>query len=276
VLAQNVQYAPQQQGQDYTPAYDNGQDSYNDDNLTDWQASEPPPPLPEYEQPPDPDPNYLWTPGYWAWSPEGYYWVPGYWVAPPYVGALWTPGYWGFYGGRYRFHHGYWGRYVGFYGGIDYGFGYFGLGYDGGYWNGPNFYYNTAVTRVNRDSVRYVYQRNEDRGDRGSARVSFNGGRGGVQVQPRAAEVTAMRGQRVAERVRAQRMDRRRRGRRLDSLVCSRRGRCSRRTRPDLSSRHRRTVIRRGGGRARDGRRLRLHRSSRHRSCSSGYNRSSR
>ncbi|HWB31812.1 MAG TPA: hypothetical protein VG714_01435 [Acidobacteriaceae bacterium] len=177
---------------------DNGDygDYYNDD-LTDWQSNEPPPPLPQYDQPPAPYPNYIWTPGYWAWGPYGYTWVPGYWVAPPYVGALWTPGYWGFWNGAYRFHHGYWARHIGFYGGINYGFGYFGFGYDGGYWNGSNFYYNTAVTRVNRSTVRYVYVHNDGRRDQGPGRVSFNGGRGGVQVRPRAAEVTAMRGQRI-------------------------------------------------------------------------------
>src|ERR1035441_10590871 len=103
-------------------------------DLTDEQASEPPPPLPDYDQPPAPEPDYLWTPGYWGWSPEGYYWVPGAWVAAPYAGALWTPGYWGFVGGRYRFHHGFWGLHIGFYGGVDYGFGYTGYGYYGGYW----------------------------------------------------------------------------------------------------------------------------------------------
>ena len=63
------------------------------------QASEPPPPLPDYEQPPCPADGYLWTPGYWAWGGGGgYYWVPGTWVQPPRVGVLWTPGYWGFRG----------------------------------------------------------------------------------------------------------------------------------------------------------------------------------
>ena len=86
----------------------------------------------------------------------GYYWVPGAWVLAPYVGALWTPGYWGFYGGRYHWYHGYWGAHVGFYGGVHYGFGYDGNGYEGGYWRSNAFYYNTAVSRVNehRDSQR--------------------------------------------------------------------------------------------------------------------------
>ena len=53
-----------------------------------------PPALPVYVQPIAPGPGYIWTPGYWAWSPDGYYWVPGTWVLPPEVGFLWTPGYW--------------------------------------------------------------------------------------------------------------------------------------------------------------------------------------
>jgi WXXGXW repeat (2 copies) len=40
-----------------------------------------PPPLPVYEQPPIPEPGYLWVPGYWAWNDDidDYYWVPGTW-----------------------------------------------------------------------------------------------------------------------------------------------------------------------------------------------------
>ena len=45
-------------------------------------------------------------------------------VEPPAVGLLWTPGYWGFNNGIYAFNRGYWGPHVGFYGGINYGFGY--------------------------------------------------------------------------------------------------------------------------------------------------------
>src|SRR5580658_2437187 len=41
------------------------------------EASEPPPPLPEYAQSEFPGDGYLWTPGYWSYSPQGYYWVPG-------------------------------------------------------------------------------------------------------------------------------------------------------------------------------------------------------
>lgn len=83
-----------------------------------------PPALPVYAQPICPGPGYVWTPGYWAWDDgDGYYWVPGTWVVAP-VGMLWTPGYWGWGGGVYLWHPGYWGPHVGFYGGINYGFGY--------------------------------------------------------------------------------------------------------------------------------------------------------
>ena len=102
-----------------------------------------PPPLPVYAQPMCPGPGYMWTPGYWAWDPNyGYYWVPGTWVLAPFPDALWTPGYWGWDPGVSLFiwHGGYWGTRIGFYGGINYGFGYFGNGYDGGYWRGRDFY----------------------------------------------------------------------------------------------------------------------------------------
>ena len=92
-----------------------------------------PPTLPVYAQPTCPVPGYIWEPGYWAYSDEGYYWVPGTWVLPPRFGLLWTPGYWGFADGLYVWHVGYWGPAVGFYGGIDYGFGYPGSGFYGGY-----------------------------------------------------------------------------------------------------------------------------------------------
>jgi hypothetical protein len=39
-----------------------------------------PPVIPVYTQPICPGPNYIWTPGYWAWGDDGYYWVPGTWV----------------------------------------------------------------------------------------------------------------------------------------------------------------------------------------------------
>ena len=48
----------------------------------------------------------------------------------------------------YAFHEGYWGPHVGFYGGVNYGFGYGGVGFVGGRWDGGYFAYNTAVLNV--------------------------------------------------------------------------------------------------------------------------------
>src|SRR5262250_2911266 len=87
-----------------------------------------PPVLPVYVQPPIPGDGYIWTPGYWAYGDEGYFWVPGTWVLAPQPGLLWTPGYWGWGGSAFLWHAGYWGPTVGFYGGVSYGYGYFGNG----------------------------------------------------------------------------------------------------------------------------------------------------
>jgi hypothetical protein len=122
-----------------------------------------PPALPVYVQPPCPQPNLIWTPGYWHHGFLGYYWVPGAWVPAPYVGALWTPGYWGFAGGGYGFHAGYWGPHIGFYGGVNYGGGYMGIGFAGGSWNGGTFAYNTAVVNVNRTSGDQRLRQHNDR-----------------------------------------------------------------------------------------------------------------
>jgi hypothetical protein len=107
-----------------------------------------PPVIPVYAQPEIPGDGYVWTPGYWAYGPDGYYWIDGAWVLPPYDGALWTPGWWGYDDSAYVWYPGYWGTTVGYYGGINYGFGYFGVGFVGGYWNGGHFFYNTAYAHV--------------------------------------------------------------------------------------------------------------------------------
>ena len=167
---------------------DSGYDSSDDAQVV--YADAPPPPLPEYNQPPIPGDNYYWTPGYWAYDND-YYWVPGAWVMVPWVNALWTPPYWGYEGGRYRWHGGYWGPHVGFYGGVNYGFGYTGRGYYGAYWNQGSIYHNRAVTNVTNVSVRNVYNYSvpASRGDR----VSYNGGRGGVNVRPTPQELAVSR-----------------------------------------------------------------------------------
>ncbi len=145
-----------------------------------------PPALPVYVQPVCPGDGFLWNPGYWAYSPDGYYWVPGVWVRPPQVGVLWTPPYWGFAGGVYAFHPGYWGPHVGFYGGVNYGFGYGGVGFVGGRWNGGFFSYNTAVLNVgvgvgfhSTFVDRTVIVNNNN-----FSHTSFNGGPGGIAVRP--------------------------------------------------------------------------------------------
>src|SRR6201986_3443125 len=116
-----------------------------------------PPVIPVYEQPPLPAPGYLWTPGYWAWDGMDYYWVPGTWVEPPVGGMLWTPGYWDYQDGAYVWTEGYWGPDVGFYGGVNYGFGYTGVGYQGGYWHGGAFFYNRAAANFGRVNIVNVY-----------------------------------------------------------------------------------------------------------------------
>src|ERR1700677_3624363 len=156
------------------------------------QATEAPPPLPDYDQPPCPEDGWLWTPGYWAYSTGGYYWIPGTWVAPPQVGVLWTPGYWGFVGGVYVFHAGYWGPHIGFYGGVNYGFGYGGVGFAGGRWVGGSFAYNTAVVHVNTTVIHNTYVNNVTVNNVTVNKVSYNGGAGGIAAQPTPQERTAM------------------------------------------------------------------------------------
>ena len=146
-----------------------------------------PPILPIYVQPAIPGPGYIWTPGYWAYGPDGYYWVPGTWVLPPAVGLLWTPGYWGWNNGFYAWNAGYWGPTVGFYGGIDYGFGYTGSGYWGGRWDHGHFAYNSAVNNFGGRHFTNVYNRSVGVRDPGN-RVAFNGGRGGTTARPTAQQ----------------------------------------------------------------------------------------
>jgi hypothetical protein len=160
-----------------------------------------PPPLPVYVQPVIPGPGYIWVPGYWAYDDDDgdYYWVPGTWVLPPFAGALWTPGYWGWNEGVYVFHVGYWGPHVGFYGGINYGFGYTGVGYAGGYWNHDRFYYNRSVNNVT-NNITNVYNKtvinNTTINNTHINRTSFNGGPGGVSAQATPQQLMAARQQR--------------------------------------------------------------------------------
>ena len=157
-----------------------------------------PPILPVYDQPPCPEPGWMWTPGYWAYGPDGYYWVPGSWVPAPYEGALWTPPYSGWSDGLYVFHTGYWGRHVGYYGGVNYGFGYMGIGFVGGMWRGHEFAYNRAVMHVDERRIHSFYNDREvvnrytvvnDR------HVAYSGGPGGIRHDARPEERMAERDQ---------------------------------------------------------------------------------
>jgi hypothetical protein len=160
-------------------------------------ANTPPPPLPVYDQPPIPGPGYIWTPGYWDWSDDAddYYWVPGTWVEPPEPGYLWTPGYWRFYDDRYLYSDGYWGPDVGFYGGVDYGYGYGGNGYDGGRWQGDQFYYNSQVNNFGGRHIATVFSQGVSNN---GSRVSFNGGPAGLRVAPVQAEIAAAQTHHIA------------------------------------------------------------------------------
>src|SRR5438552_10132543 len=153
-----------------------------------------PPAIPIYQQPYPPAAGYIWTPGYWAYDTD-YYWVPGAWVLPPRVGFLWTPGYWGYNGSNYFFNEGYWGPTVGFYGGINYGYGYGGQGYYGGRWVGNTYRYNRAVTRVNTNVIHNTYVNKQVVKSTGS-RASFNGP-GGTTAKPTSQEEAAAKAEHV-------------------------------------------------------------------------------
>jgi hypothetical protein len=157
-----------------------------------------PPPLPVYEQPFCPGEGFIWTPGYWAYDYDfgDYYWVPGTWVRAPRVGYFWTPGYWAYSGNRFVFYEGYWGPQVGFYGGINYGYGYFGNGYDGGRWERDRFFYNRSVNNVNITNIHNVY--NTTVINRTTSRVSFNGGNGGISARPTRQQETFARERHLA------------------------------------------------------------------------------
>jgi VHL beta domain/WXXGXW repeat (2 copies) len=142
-------------------------------NIGDGAVTVAPPEIPMDEQPPPPAENVVWTPGYWAWNEDvsDYYWVSGTWTDAPIVGYLWTPGYWVAQRGVFAWRAGYWGPHVGFYGGVNYGYGYFGRGFVAGSWRDGRMMYNNAVTNAS------------------ITRVSYSGG--GTSARPNAAELAA-------------------------------------------------------------------------------------
>jgi hypothetical protein len=159
-----------------------------------------PPPLPFYDQPPIPGDGYLWAPGYWAWdqSEADYYWVPGTWVEAPQRNLLWTPGYWGWNDGNYVFYSGYWAPQVGFYGGVDYGHGYGGEGYEGGHWDHGAFFYNSAANNIANVTIKNIYNQTIVINNT-SNRASFNGGNGGISARPTAQQQALAKEKHVEE-----------------------------------------------------------------------------
>ena len=101
----------------------------------------------------------------------------------------------------YAFHDGYWGDSVGYYGGVNYGFGFGGVGFAGGEWRGHDFAYNTAVVHVDERIVHVTFV------DENVVRIgivsnpnqiAYNGGPSGIQHSATAEEQTASRETHVA------------------------------------------------------------------------------
>ena len=118
---------------------------------------------------------------------------PGYWRPKRVISG--RPGYWGYQNSAYVWNPGYWGPQVGYYGGIDYGYGYPGNGYQGGYWQNRQFYYNRNVNNVTINNV-HVYNRTVVN-NVNVTRVSYNGGQGGVGARPTPQQESAMRARHV-------------------------------------------------------------------------------
>jgi hypothetical protein len=78
---------------------------------------------------------------------------------------------------------------MGFYGGVNYGFGYGGVGFEGGAWNHGVFAYNRAVTNVS-GSVVINNTYNKTVVVNNTTTTSFNGA-GGTTAQPTASEQAA-------------------------------------------------------------------------------------
>lgn len=157
-----------------------------------------PPPIPSYAQPAIPEEGYLWMPGFWARRADvrDYYWVPGTWVKPPRAGLLWTPPYWTRVDSGFVFNPGYWADTIGFYGGIDYGYGYAGNGYQGGRWDNGTFFYNRTANNLGSLNIAHAYEQNIAAHNQ-SGRVSFNGGSRGTTAPPTPQQETLARDQHV-------------------------------------------------------------------------------
>lgn len=67
----------------------------------------PPAPLQD-TMPPQPSPQHVWIPGYWAWRNNQQQWITGHWEIPPHPGATWVEPRWEQRGSEYVFIDGYW------------------------------------------------------------------------------------------------------------------------------------------------------------------------
>jgi hypothetical protein len=72
---------------------------------------------------------------------------------------------------------------VGFYGGVDYGYGYTGEGYYGGRWDHGVFFYNRSVNNFADVRIPNAYEQRVV-SNNNAGRASFNGGNGGIQARP--------------------------------------------------------------------------------------------
>ena len=89
------------------------------------------------------------------------------------------------------------GPHIGFYGGVNYGFGYVGVGYEGGHWENGAFAYNRTVNNFGSVAITNVYEKTVVV-EPGASRVSFNGGSGGTTARPTLEEEAAARERHVA------------------------------------------------------------------------------
>jgi hypothetical protein len=69
----------------------------------------PPPDVPEEPPAYQPEGNFIWLPGYWAWDEDrdNFLWVTGVWRQPP-PGMRWVPGYWNEIDGGWQRVKGFW------------------------------------------------------------------------------------------------------------------------------------------------------------------------
>ena len=122
--------------------------------------------------------------------------MPGTWVRPPQSGLLWTPPYWSEVDGGYAYHAGYWASEVGFYGGINYGFGYTGSGYEGGHWKDDSFTYNQAVNNLGSLDGANVYDQ-AVAVEENASHISYNGGARGTAARPTEQQETLANGRHI-------------------------------------------------------------------------------